>query len=117
MDALDAAVHRREPSLVRVVLFIAMVNGPLAALLFADFRDSLMSERRAQRALRDGRCHRKVHGLPGGVCGQPVVARIDIYQGYEYRFHEWVCDEHCRDAKIRERGFSYRVVDGEPAVS
>ena len=102
---------------MRVVLFIVFVNGPLAALLFADLKDSMMSERRARKALASGRCQRKVPGLPGGVCGQPITSRIDIYQGYEYRFHQWVCDEHSRDARLRAKGFSYRVVDEEPALS
>ncbi len=102
---------------MRVVLFMVLVNGPLAALLFADFRDSALSERRARKAFKAGRCQRKVAGLPGGVCGQPITARIDVYQGYEYRFHEWVCDEHQRDARLRARGFSYRVMEEEPALS
>lgn len=100
-----------------MVLFIAVVNGPLAALLFADLRSSMMSERRARKAFTAGRCQRKVPGLPGGTCGQPIVSRIDVYQGYEYRFHEWVCDEHSRDAKLRARGFSYRVAEGTSAFS
>lgn len=103
--------------MVRVVLFIAVVNGPLAALLFADLRSSMMSERRARKAFLAGRCQRKVPGLPGGTCGQPIASRIDVYQGYEYRFHEWVCDEHSRDAKLRARGFSYRVAEGTSAFS
>ena len=102
---------------MRVVLFIVVVNGPLAALLFADFRASMLSERRAQKAFKAGRCQRKVAGLPGGICGQPIVSRIDVYQGYEYRFHQWVCDEHSRDAKLRERGFSYRVAEERSAFS
>ena len=102
---------------MRVVLFMLFVNGPLAALLFADFSDSAMSERRARRGFKAGRCMRKVPGLPGGQCGQPIVSRIDVYQGYEYRFHEWVCDEHSRDAKLRARGFSYRVLEEEPALN
>ena len=102
---------------VRVVLFIVVVNGPLAALMFADFRESAMSERRARKAFKAGVCQRKVPGIPGGRCGQPIVSRIDVYQGYEYRFHEWVCDEHSRDARLRARGFSYRVTEEEPAFS
>ena len=102
---------------MRVAFFMILVNGPLAALLFADFRDSALSERRARKAYKVGRCQRKVPGLPGGTCGQPITARIDVYQGYEYRFHEWVCDEHCRDGRLRARGFSYRVMDEEPALS
>ena len=102
--------------IVRVVLFILMVNGPLAALMFADFRASAMSERRARKAFKAGVCQRTMPGLPGGTCGQPIAARIDIYQGYEYRFHEWVCEEHQRDARLRKRGFSYRV-DEEPVLS
>ena len=108
---------RREPWIVRVVLFIVIVNGPLAALLIADFRDSLMSERRARKAFAAGRCRRKVPGVPGGECGQPLSARVDAYQGYEYRFHEWVCEEHARDGRVREKGFSYRVVEEELALS
>ena len=101
---------------MRVVLFIAVVNGPLAALLFADFRASALSERRARKAFRAGHCQRKVQGVPGGICGQPIVSRIDVYQGYEYRFHQWVCDEHSRDATLRARGFNYRVEE-KPAFS
>lgn len=99
-------------------LFIFVINGPLAALLFFDFRASFTSERRARKAFNRGTCQREVKGLPGGVCGQPIVARIDLYQGYEYRFHQWVCDEHTRDAKVRARGFRYRVEDvEEPALA
>ena len=99
------------------MLFIIVVNGPLAALLFADFRDSMLSERRARKAHATGVCKRKVPGLPGGVCGQPLASRIDVFQGYEYRFHEWLCDEHARDGRARAKGFSYRVVDEEPVLS
>lgn len=114
---MDEANLRRECGSVRgVLLFMFVVNAPLATLLVADFRDSFTSERRARRAFRAGRCQRKIRGLPGGICGQPITARIDVYQGYEYRFHQWVCDEHSRDARLRARGFSYRV-DEEPARS
>jgi hypothetical protein len=96
---------------MRMWLFIVTINGPLAALLFFDFRDSFTSERRARRAFKKGRCMRKVPGVPGGICGQPIAARIDLYQGYEYRFHQWVCEEHNRDARARARGFRYQVAD------
>lgn len=102
---------------MRIALFMFLVNGPLAALLVADFSDSAMSERRARRMFKAGRCMRKVPGLPGGQCGQPIAARVDVYQGYEYRFHEWVCDEHQRDGQLRQRGFNYRVMEEEPALS
>lgn len=108
---------RRERDGVRVVLFITIVNAPLAALLFADFRGSLMSERRARKEFAAGVCKRKVPGLPGGTCGQPITSRIDVYEGYEYRFHEWLCDDHARDGRARSKGFCYRVVDEEPALS
>ena len=101
---MDHERLRRERWLVRVVLFIVVVNGPLAALLFADFRDSLMSERRARKALAAGVCKRKVPGLPGGRCGQPVTSRIDVFQGYEYRFHEWLCEEHAAMARPASEG-------------
>ncbi len=102
---------------MRQWLFILAINGPLAALLFADFRDSFTSERQARKAFKRGRCQREVPGIPGGACGQPIVARIDLYQGYEYRFHQWVCDEHTRDAKVRARGFRYRVDDTDEALA
>ena len=98
----------------RLALFMVMVNGPLAGVLLLDFHESVMSERKARTARAKGRCQRRIPSLPGGVCGQPIVARIDLLQGYEYRFHEWVCDEHTRDAKLRERGFTYRVEDAAP---
>ncbi|HET7481358.1 MAG TPA: hypothetical protein VFK89_00720 [Actinomycetota bacterium] len=95
----------------RLLLFMFMVNGPLAGVLILDAQNGFVAERRARRALAAGRCQRRVPSLPGGVCGQPIVARIDVWQGYEYRFHEWVCDEHTRDARLRARGFNYRVED------
>ena len=113
---MDSCYLRREARGVRIALFMVMVNGPLAALMFADFRASAMSERRARKAFKAGRCQRKVPGVPGGTCGQPIVSRIDVYQGYEYRFHQWVCDEHSRDATLRSRGFNYRVEE-KPAFS
>ena len=101
---------RRDGRLMRLWLFVAVVNGPLAALLIADLRDSWASEHRARKHAGHG-CMRAVPGIPGGVCGQPATARIDVWHGYEYRFQEWVCDEHTRDARVRQRGFSYRVDD------
>ena len=101
---------------MRIWLFIVMVNGPLVVLLAFDFRDSWTSEHRARKGFTAGRCQRKVPGIPGGICGQPITSRIDLYQGYEYRFHQWVCDEHTRDATARSRGFRYKVEGREDAL-
>ena len=98
----------------RLTLFMVMVNGPLAGVLLLDLHGSVMSERKARKARAKGRCQRRIPSLPGGVCGQPIVARFDLLQGYVYRFHEWVCEEHTRDARLRARGFTYRVEDAAP---
>jgi len=97
-----------------VILFMLLVNGPLAWIVLSDTWESATSERRAARARARGTCRRKVSWIPGRVCGQRIAARIDIYEGYEYRFLQWVCDEHARD--VERRDSAQRVVVDRDAL-
>ena len=94
---------------MKVLLFMIVFNGPLVAVLAGDVVGSRLSLKRAQRALARGRCERRVPGIPGGICGRPIAARVDVYEGYEYRFQQWVCHEHAADAERRVLGRSCRV--------
>ena len=94
---------------MKVFLFMALCNGPLAWVLVADFLDSRNHEARAERAFAQGRCQARARWLPGHSCGQPIVARLDVYEGYEYRFFKWLCEEHSGDALRRATGSTYRL--------
>ena len=94
---------------MKVLLFMIVFNGPLVAVFAGDLVGARLSLRRSRRALARGHCARRVPGTPGGTCGRPIAARVDVYQGYEYRFEQWVCHEHATDAERRARGRSYRV--------
>ena len=94
---------------VKVLLFMLLCNGPLAAVLLTDSVQSHRSELRAQAALSSSRCQAGSRWLPGRSCNQPAVARLDVYEGYEYRFFRCLCDEHARDAERRMAGPTYRL--------
>ena len=94
---------------MKVFLFMALVNGPLAWVLVADFLDSRNHEARAERAFAKGLCQARARWLPGHSCGQPIVARLDVYEGYEYRFFRWLCEEHAGEASRRAPGSTYRL--------
>lgn len=94
---------------VKVLLFMLLCNGPLAGVILADSIDSHRSENRADKALAKNRCEAGSRWLPGRRCGQPVVARLDVYEGYEYRFFKCLCEEHSIEAERRMAGPSYRV--------
>jgi hypothetical protein len=93
----------------KVLLFMVLCNGPLAWVIVADRVESRRSEGRAQAALATNRCQAGSWWLPGSRCGQPVVARLDLYEGYEYRFFKWLCEDHAEEAHRRSRGPSYRI--------
>ena len=98
-----------------MLLFMAVCNGPVAWVLVADLLDSRNHEARAERAFSRGRCQAGSRWLPGHSCGQPIAARLDVYEGYEYRFFRWLCEEHAGQAQRRASGSSYRldrVADG-----
>jgi hypothetical protein len=93
---------------MKVALVMALCNGPVASILVLDLLGSGRSEARAEKALKANRCQARSRFLPG-ACGQPVVARLDVHEGYEYRFFKCLCEEHATDAQRRSRGPSYRV--------
>ena len=94
---------------LKVLLFMLLCNGPLAWVIVADRIESRRSEGRAEAALAAGKCQAGSWWLPGNRCGQPIAARLDIYEGYEYRFFRWLCEEHTTQAQRTERGPSTRV--------
>ena len=100
---------------MRLWLFMILCNGPLAWVVLTDTWESATNERKAARARKKGVCQRKVAWVPGKVCGQPIAARIDVYEGYEYRFLQWLCDEHARDVERRDSARRI-VVDREAAT-
>ncbi|HEY7874041.1 MAG TPA: hypothetical protein VIG64_02855 [Actinomycetota bacterium] len=64
---------------------------------------------RKQRAFRAGRCQMPEHTSPDRICGMPIVAHMDVYGAYGYKFFQWLCDEHARDGERRMRGGLYRI--------
>lgn len=94
---------------IKVLLFMLLCNGPLAWVILADSIESRSSESRAEAALAKNRCQAGSWWLPGSRCHQPVVARLDLYEGYEYRFFRWLCEDHATDAERRSRGATYRI--------
>ena len=94
---------------VKVLLFMLLCNGPLAWVILADSIESKRSEAHAAVALAKNRCQAGSWWLPGSRCGQPVAARLDLYEGYEYRFFKWLCEEHTLQAQRAGGGPSFRV--------
>ena len=95
--------------MMRVALVMALCNGPLAAVIVADLLGGGRIEARAEKALLEDRCQAGSRWLPGSRCGQSVAARLDVFEGYEYRFFRCLCEEHATDAQRRLRGSTYRV--------
>ena len=94
--------------MIRVALVMALCNGPVAAVLALDIWGGGRSEEKAERSLAAGVCQARSGWLPGH-CGQPIAARLDIFEGYEYRFFRCLCLEHATDAARKMRGASCRV--------
>ncbi len=94
---------------MRVWLFVSLVNGPLVAVMAWDHLGAQVSRAAARRRLRKGGCGRREHPASRSTCGMPIAARIEIFEGYEYRFHQWVCHEHALDAERRTSGPRFRV--------
>lgn len=86
-----------------------LCNGPLAWIIVLDYRSSGRSEARAEKAFALDRCQAKSSWLPGHRCNQHVVARLDLFEGYEYRFFKCLCEEHATEAQRRMTGPSYRL--------
>lgn len=100
---------------MEVALVMLLCNGPLAWVIVAELMGDRRSEARAQKALARNECQAGSRWLPGRRCGQPVVARLDIKDGYEYRFFRCLCEEHTTEAQRRAVGPSYRVARLDPA--
>lgn len=100
-----------------VLLFVTAMNGPLTAIVVAVFLSPWLGRRRIQKALAQGRCQKQVAGSPGGICGMPIAARMDVYEAYEYRFFQFLCYEHALDAerKARSRLYTIEWLSEEPA--
>lgn len=64
---------------------------------------------RKERAFRAGRCQKPDETTPDHICGMPIVAHMDVYGAYGYKFFQWLCDEHARDGERRMRGGLYRI--------
>ena len=94
---------------MKVALVMILCNGPIAAVLALDIFQGSRSDRHAERALAKGVCEAGSRWLPGHRCGQPASARLDLYEGYEYRYFRCLCDEHENEARRRMRGTAYRV--------
>lgn len=94
---------------MKVALVMALCNGPIAAVLALDILQGSRSDRHAEKALGKGICQAGSRWLPGHRCGQPAAARLDLFEGYEYRFFKCLCDEHELEARRRMRGMAYRV--------
>lgn len=91
---------------------LLFMNLPVAilALLGASYLVShQVDERRKERAFRQGRCQKPLDAAPGNECGMPIVAHMDVYSAYGYKFFQWLCDEHARDGERRMRGGLYRI--------
>jgi hypothetical protein len=94
--------------MIRVALVMALCNGPVAAVLALDIWGGGHSEEKAEKALELGRCQARAAWLPG-ACNQPVAARLDVFEGYEYRFFKCLCAEHATDAARKLKGAAYKV--------
>jgi hypothetical protein len=94
---------------MKVALVMALCNGPIAVVLALDILQGSRSGKHAERALAKGVCQAGSRWLPGHRCGQPTTATLELYEGYEYRFFQCLCDEHEVEARRRMRGTAYRV--------
>lgn len=95
--------------MMKIALVMALCNGPLALVIVADLVGGGRSEARAERALLENRCQAGSRWLSGHRCGQKVVATLEVFEGYEYRFFKCLCEEHATDAQRRKRGSCYQV--------
>ena len=91
---------------------MAALNMPillLSLILSATWLAHWAEQRRKERGLERGICQRKEPTVPGGICGMPLVACVELYEGDAYHFFQWVCDAHARDASRRIKGSLVRV--------
>jgi hypothetical protein len=94
---------------VWMFVYLTVVCGPTATIFGWDYVADWVITNRARRALETGRCQRPVSGSPGGICGMPIAARIDLHNGTGYRYLHWLCYDHAVDAERRATGRFFRV--------
>jgi hypothetical protein len=91
---------------------LLFMNLPLAILGLLG-ASAVVSHRldahRKERAFKIGACQKADDASPNKMCGMPIVAHMDIYGAYGYKFFQWLCDEHARDGERRMRGGLYRI--------
>src|SRR5918999_266787 len=92
-----------------LLLFMNLPLAILGLLGVSAVLNHWLDARRKERAFRAGMCQKPDAASPNRVCGMPIVAHMDIYGAYGYRFFQWLCDEHARDGERRMRGGLYRI--------
>jgi hypothetical protein len=92
-----------------LLLFMNLPLAILGVLGLSALVSHHLDARRKERAYRLGMCQKPVDGSPNRICGMPIVAHMDIYGAYGYKFFQWLCDEHARDGERRMRGGLYRI--------
>lgn len=91
---------------------VLYMNLPLAILTLLGataLSTYWIDKRRKERAFRTGQCQKPDPTSPNRICGMPIVAEMDVYGAYGYKFFQWLCDEHARDGERRMRGGLYRI--------
>jgi hypothetical protein len=91
---------------------LVLLNLPvwiLAVLGISSVSNHYVDARRKERGFRAGRCQKPDGTTPDRICGMPIVAHMDVYGAYGYKFFKWLCDEHARDGERRMRGGLYRI--------
>jgi hypothetical protein len=78
----------------------------LGACAFFSYR---IDKTRRDRAFKTGRCQKPDSTSPDRICGMPIVAHMDVYGAYGFKFFQWLCDEHAREGERRLRGGMYRI--------
>ncbi|MFN2593626.1 MAG: hypothetical protein ABR579_01905, partial [Actinomycetota bacterium] len=66
---------------------MAALNMPvllLSLILTATWWSQWSEQRRKQAGLERGRCQREETSVPGGSCGMPLVACVELYEGDAY---------------------------------
>lgn len=92
-----------------VLLLMNLPVGILSMLGISWVLSRWIDTRRKEKAFRRGRCQKPDGTSPDRMCGMPIVAHMDIYSAYGYKFFQWLCDEHARDGERRMRGGLYRI--------
>ena len=92
-----------------MLVYMLVVCGPVAVMLALDYY-SPQTLIRAGVKIGDPRgCERPVTGIPGGFCGMPISARIELRNGSHYQHLHWLCHEHALDAERRATDRLFKI--------